>query len=148
VEAEGNQEEELILKGSLEAIKLTGDPNVPRGEISWISDDIGPDGLVRIAVERPFRGARMVRSRGHVAHLGFIDGMYSALSYVSSRNTPRTIHVSWRLYYEQRTNCNVADKFLTSQLILISRDCVAHYWEDLDHISYFYRIDIDSLLRT
>lgn len=40
------------------------------------------------------------------------------------------------------------DKFLSSQLILISRDCVAHYWEDLDHISYFYRVDIDELLRT
>ncbi|GAD93436.1 F-box domain protein [Paecilomyces variotii No. 5] len=103
----------LIQKGSLEAIKLTGDPNVPRGEISWISEDIGPGGLVRIAEEDPFRGARMVRSRGHVAHLGFRD-----------------------------------DKFLSSQLILISRDCIAHYWEDLDHISYFYRVDIDELLRT
>ncbi|KAL1858620.1 hypothetical protein Plec18170_002822 [Paecilomyces lecythidis] len=106
------QADGLIQKGSLEAIKLTGDPNVPRGEISWISEDIGPGGLVRIAEEEPFRGARMVRSRGHVAHIGFID-----------------------------------DKFLSSQLILISRDCVAHYWEDLDHISYFYRVDIDELLR-
>ncbi|KAJ9350859.1 hypothetical protein DTO027B9_6738 [Paecilomyces variotii] len=107
------QGEGLIQRGSLEAIKLTGDPNVPRGEISWISEDIGPGGLVRIADEDPFQGARMVRSRGHVAHLGFRD-----------------------------------DKFLSSQLILISRDCVAHYWEDLDHISYFYRVDIDELLRT
>lgn len=61
-------------RGKLEAIKLTGDPNVPRGEYSWIADDIGPQGLIRIADEEPFRGARIVRSKCHVAEHEFQNG--------------------------------------------------------------------------
>ncbi|KAF5863902.1 hypothetical protein ETB97_009188 [Aspergillus alliaceus] len=102
----------IIQQGSLEAIKLTGDPNVPRGEVSFKSDDIGPKGLVRVADEKLFHGARIVRSRGHVAGLGFRD-----------------------------------DTFIESQLILISPDCIAHYWEAMGHISYFRRLDIDELIR-
>ena len=58
----------------MEAIKLTGDPNVPRGEISFIADDIGPNGLVRVDSKEPFENARIVRCVGHVAGLGFHDG--------------------------------------------------------------------------
>ncbi|KAL8721643.1 MAG: hypothetical protein Q9181_007665 [Wetmoreana brouardii] len=57
--------------GRLEAIKLTGDPNVPRGEFTWVAEDIGPAGLLRIASEKIFRGARVVRSLGHMAARGF-----------------------------------------------------------------------------
>lgn len=62
-----------VHKGAIEAIKITGDVNVPRGEHTFIADDIGPDGTIRIAHEPPFRGARVVRSRGHVAARGFRD---------------------------------------------------------------------------
>ena len=78
----------------LEAIKLTGDVNVPRGEYSWIAEDIGPKGLIRVANEQMFVGARMVKSWGHIAGRGY-------------RN----------------------DRFLPSQLILISHDSLAQYWE-------------------
>lgn len=61
--------------GRLEAIKLTGDPNVPRGEYTWIAEDIGPKGLIRIANEQIFNGARVVRSLGHIANEGFVNGM-------------------------------------------------------------------------
>lgn len=61
-------------RGKLEAIKLTGDQNVPRGEYSWIAEDIGPQGLIRIADEQPFQGARVVRSIGHLADDGFVNG--------------------------------------------------------------------------
>ncbi|OQU99588.1 hypothetical protein CLAIMM_05198 [Cladophialophora immunda] len=64
-------EEEGIYKGSIQAVKLTGDPHVPRGEYTFVADDIGPGGLIRIAEEQPFRGSRVVRSRGHVAARGF-----------------------------------------------------------------------------
>lgn len=101
----------VIPKGSLEAIKLTGDPNVPRGEISFIADDIGDDGLVRVADEDPFRGARIVASKGHLAGVGFRD-----------------------------------DIFIDSQLILVSPDCLAHYWVAMGHVSYYRRVDIDALI--
>ncbi|KAL8946927.1 MAG: hypothetical protein Q9222_006740 [Ikaeria aurantiellina] len=61
--------------GRLEAIKLTGDPNVPRGEFTWVAEDIGPAGLLRIASERLFHGARVVKSLGHSAARGFRNGM-------------------------------------------------------------------------
>ena len=71
----------IIQQGSLEAIKLTGDPNVPRGERSFIADDIGPGGFVRIADESPFEGVRIVKSKGHVAGVGFRDGMFNIYTY-------------------------------------------------------------------
>lgn len=60
--------------GRLEAIKLTGDPNIPRGHYTFIAPDIGPGGLLRIADEEIFKGARIVRSAGHIAGRGFQDG--------------------------------------------------------------------------
>lgn len=59
---------------TLRAVKLTGDPNVPRGEVTFVAHDIGPNGLVRVADEEPFAGARIVHCFGHVAGLGFRDG--------------------------------------------------------------------------
>ena len=61
-------------RGAIEAVKITGDVHIPRGEHTFIADDIGVGGLIRIADEAPFRGARIVRSRGHVAERGFMDG--------------------------------------------------------------------------
>ena len=67
-------DDESVFHGALEGIKLTGDPNIPRGEHTFIADDIGPRGLIRYATEQPFSGARVVRSRGHVAARGFVQG--------------------------------------------------------------------------
>jgi hypothetical protein len=67
---------EDIYHGSIQAIKLTGDPNIPRGEYTFVADEIGPGGLIRIAEEHPFKGARVVRSRGHVAARGFQNGKF------------------------------------------------------------------------
>ncbi|KAJ5574397.1 uncharacterized protein N7459_008824 [Penicillium hispanicum] len=99
--------------GGLVAIKLTGDPNVPRGEVTFVANDIGPGGLLRVADEAPFEGARIVRCTGHVAGIGFRD-----------------------------------DTFIASQLILISPDYMGHYWEEMGHVSYYRRVDIDALLQT
>lgn len=91
----------VIQKGALEAVKLTGDPNVPRGEVTFTASDIGPKGLVRVAEEDPFKGARIVRSHGHVAGIGFRDGKSTDIW----RPTHLlTIHSLDRLVYQVSTH--------------------------------------------
>ena len=114
--------------GRLEAIKLTGDINVPRGQYTWIAEDIGPEGLIRVGKEQIFAGARIVKSWGRIAGRGFRH-----------------------------------DRFIPSQLILISPDCLAQFWEvsvvtplsiagakhilqDFGHISFYKRVNIDDYL--
>lgn len=63
-----------VPSGRIEAIKLTGDPNIPRGHYTFIAPDIGHGGFVRVADEPTFRGARVVRSAGHIAGRGFRSG--------------------------------------------------------------------------
>jgi hypothetical protein len=99
-------------EGRLEAIKLTGDLNVPRGEYTFIAPDIGPKGLIRVANEDPFKGARIVKSAGHIAGRGFRE-----------------------------------DQYIASQLIMISHDRLAQYWEQFGHISFYQRVDVDALIR-
>lgn len=65
---------DAIYRGRIEAIKLTGDPNIPRGEYTFIAPDIGPGGLIRVANEDMFKGARVVKSVGHIAARGFREG--------------------------------------------------------------------------
>ena len=74
--------------GRLEAIKLTGDPHVPRGEHTWIAEDIGKAGLIRIADERNFRGARIVKSWSHIAASGFREGEIVVSAYRGIRTNP------------------------------------------------------------
>ncbi|KAF2658514.1 hypothetical protein K491DRAFT_676334 [Lophiostoma macrostomum CBS 122681] len=105
-------EDEKTYRGRIEAIKLTGDPNIPRGEYTFIAPDIGPDGLVRVATEEMFRGARIVKSVGHIAAHGFRD-----------------------------------DDFIKSQLILISHDRLAQYWEIFGHVSFYQRVNVDDFVQ-
>ncbi|KAF1842285.1 uncharacterized protein K460DRAFT_358914 [Cucurbitaria berberidis CBS 394.84] len=106
------EEDETVYHGRIEAVKLTGDPNIPRGEYTFIAPDIGPGGLLRVASEDIFKGARIVKSVGHIAANGFRD-----------------------------------DNYMTSQLILISHDRLAQYWETFGHVSFYQRVDIDAFTR-
>ncbi|KAI7715896.1 hypothetical protein KC353_g5750, partial [Hortaea werneckii] len=99
--------------GRLEAIKLTGDPNIPRCEYTFIAPDIGHKGFVRVCDEELFKGARVVRSAGHIAGRGFIS-----------------------------------DQYTPSQLILVSHDRLAQFWEGFKHISFYQRVDLDALMKS
>jgi hypothetical protein len=67
-------DDDTVYRGRIEAVKLTGDPNIPRGEYTFIAPDIGPNGLLRVATEDIFKEARIVKSVGHIAARGFRDG--------------------------------------------------------------------------
>lgn len=41
---------------------------------------------------------------------------------------------------------NAADEYVPSQLILISENRIAQYWQEFGHISFFQRVDIDKFL--
>ncbi|KAL0934706.1 F-box domain-containing protein [Colletotrichum truncatum] len=103
--------EARVHRGRLEAIKLTGDPNVPRGEYTFVADDLGDAGFVGLAQEPPFQGTRVVRSKGHVAGTGFLE-----------------------------------DRYIESQLMLISHNRLAQYWVTFGHISFFERVNIDEFI--
>ena len=68
------EQDEDPYHGRIEAIKRTGDPTIPRGEYTFIAPDIGPNGLIRVATEEMFKGARIVKSVGHIAARGFREG--------------------------------------------------------------------------
>jgi hypothetical protein len=72
--------DDVPVGGRIEAIKLTGDPNIPRGEYTFVAPDIGTGGFVRVADEDMFLGARVVRSAGHIAGRGFQRGASFFLS--------------------------------------------------------------------
>lgn len=132
-EWEARRTDARIYRGRLEAIKLTGDPNVPRGEHTFIVEDLGPEGYVGDATDPPFMGARVVKSRGHVAETDFVGGENSG-------------HVQ-SLSKHRLTRCLRIEKFIDSQLLLISHDRLAQYWVGFGHISFFERVDIDAVLR-
>jgi hypothetical protein len=39
------------------------------------------------------------------------------------------------------------ESYMTSQLILISHDRLAQYWETFGHVSFYQRVDVDAFTR-
>ncbi|KAJ6256786.1 hypothetical protein Dda_8653 [Drechslerella dactyloides] len=60
----------------LEVIKLTGDPNVPRGEYTWIIDDLSQPLRTADESEHEWPGAKVYKARGHIADHGFSMDRY------------------------------------------------------------------------
>lgn len=123
---------------ALRAVKLTGDRNVPRGKVTFTADDIGDRGLLRIATERPFEGARVVRSRGHVASNGFREGTLAAAHAHALGPTSQKARLTGSLN---------PDSWISTELIMISHDLLAHKWKALHTTSYYRRVQLDKLHR-
>lgn len=142
---EKRRREAHMYRGRLEAIKLTGDPNVPRGEYTFVADDLGPGGYVGIATDPPFAGTRVVKSKGHVAATGFVRGKpthqgpcyytFDSSCYESERITDHTA-----------AHTPYVDKYIESQLLLIGPNRLAQYWVGFGHISFFERVQVDNLI--
>ena len=129
-EWEARKKEEKVYRGVLEGIKLTGDPNVPRGEYTFIADDISSKGYIRTATEERFKGARIVKSRGHIAARMFRNGEFIYIFF----------------FNKTRQELTVTDKYIEGQLIMISHNKLAQYWVGFGHISFYERVDIDKFL--
>jgi hypothetical protein len=114
-------------RGSLLAVKLTGDSFVPRWQYSFIVPDLSNSGLLRIADEVEFRGARVVRS---LLHHAAEDFKYGEWSNFRSNNRALT---------------RPLDRYLPSELILLSHDRLAQYCESTGYITYYRRVDIEAL---
>ncbi|KAK3385421.1 hypothetical protein B0H63DRAFT_522755 [Podospora didyma] len=108
-EFERRNRDALVYHGALEAIKLTGDVNVPRGECTFIAEDIGEAGLITTYKNEPFAGVRAFKSKGHIANTGFIN-----------------------------------DRWVDTQLCLISHDCIAQFWVDFGYVNYYHRVNFDQ----
>jgi hypothetical protein len=39
------------------------------------------------------------------------------------------------------------DAFVPSQLIMISGDCLAQYWVNMGHVSYYRRVNLGEVMR-
>lgn len=70
------RKESVTVVGPLLAIKLTGDPHVPRGENSFIVADVGNTSEEYVAEEPPFEGVRVVTAMGQVARHGFVNSKW------------------------------------------------------------------------
>lgn len=118
-----------IYRGELVAIKLTGDPNVPRGEYTFLVEDLDDHDICQ---EEPFVGARVVPSKGHVAGHGYED---------SESTAPAE-------QCESVAGTNeLTDQFIDAQLFIISNNRLAQHWHSFHHISYFERVDLDQFLK-
>ena len=109
---------------------MTGDINIPRGEYTFIAPDLSDKALVRTATEDIFKGARVVRSAGHIAGRGFMEGQCNSHA------------------FEFPILMTRVDEYMPSQLILLSHDRLAQYWEGFGHISFYQRVNLNALMKT
>jgi hypothetical protein len=86
-----------------------------------------------VADEEIFRGARIVRSAGHLAQRGFRDGESDS-------------SCLWRMYLAGLLT-SFTDRYTPSQLIMISENRLAQFWEGFGHVSYYQRVDLEALMK-
>jgi hypothetical protein len=114
----------------LEGIKITGDIHVPRGEYTFIVEDL--TNISRIAHEVEWPGAKAVKGKGQIAASQFVDSQWLPFEL-----TPIFFFLT-----------NQTDKFVDIEVIFIGPDNIALHWldENLRHISKVNRLDINKFI--
>lgn len=143
-------------KGRLEAVKLTGDVNVPRGEYTFIAPDLGEGGLVSHTKEKVFSDD-LTRPRDVTnaqPQCGLSDGENSTSTSKAEVGEKAATGLPNRLAEGARVVKSVghvagqgftADCYIPTMLVLVSEDTIAQYWKRWQHISFYKRVDLDAL---
>lgn len=151
---QASQNDRAPYKGRLEAVKLTGDVNVPRGEYTFIAPDLGEEGVVAHTKEKVFND-ELTRSRDSTrpqSQCG-LDESEASPSEAGGRWKAATCLPN-RLAEGARVVKSVghvagqgftADCYIPTMLILVSENTIAQYWKRWQHISFYKRVDIDAL---
>lgn len=123
-------------KGRLEAIKLTGDPNIPRGEFSFIVEDIGAAGYLQTTQEplfnQPSESTPRDAASGPQAFVSQLPDRADGARVVKSVG-----HIAGHDFRQ--------DTYIATQLIMVSENQLAQFWRSFQHISFYHRVDIDAL---
>lgn len=127
-------------RGRLIATKLTGDPNVPRAEYTFIVPSLGEDGFVEHTKDRGFVPPN-VKDALEAAEQGQSEALEELLKsgWRGSRAYKSILHIA--------DAGSRRDSYIPSQTVLVSENVIALWWMIAPHVSFYRRVDLDALLK-